>query len=164
MQWSISSLRACEQGWAISLLKLQISLWGEGFRGDTSCSLDLGSVLNVLGHSDSLLQLLLKTKAWGVTGLQDSHTQVTFSSGVPKVTEQAWGHCCCTDCQPKMACASSEALVSSAIILKTPFVRQWESKFKANYWESYADSETFPTQSPTSAYITWCAWWRRGLF
>lgn len=40
----------------------------------TSCSLDLGSVLNVLGLCDFLLQLLLKTKVWGVRGLEDSHT------------------------------------------------------------------------------------------
>lgn len=59
-----------------------------------------------------------KPNSGGVRGLEETTPQITFLLwiGHSEVTEQVWGNCCCIDCQSKMTCASSEALIIYAII------------------------------------------------
>lgn len=101
-----------------------------------------------------------KPKCGRVRRLKDNHTQVTSSSGlaIPKSQSRPDETAAVLIVSQRWHVLLVKPWSSVQNSLKIPFVRQWESKFKTNNWESYADSETLPTQSPNSAYITCCAW------
>lgn len=95
IQWCIILQRVVSRAGPSVLLKHQISLWGEWFRGDTATKAaqqPLGSALNVLGHCDFVLQLqnkLFKTQVWGChrAGGQPHTGHLLLCSGHSKVTE-----------------------------------------------------------------------------